>query len=117
MWSKTSSWSKALCAVAGMWRAYKCLGNAISGEGLGCSRHLGISSKGRVYGRHRINGEEHREKQDCCRVFRRGGSFICAGDLLLLCLHSPIRQGGVIIIPAVPTDLGSLPTAIQRHQH
>lgn len=61
--------------------------------------------------------KEHREKQDCCRVFRRGGSFICAGDLLLLCLHSPIRQGSVIIILAVPTDLGSLPTAIQQHQH
>lgn len=22
--------------------------------------------------------KEHREKQDCCRAFRRGGSFICA---------------------------------------
>lgn len=50
--------------------------------------------------------KEHREKQDCCRAFRRGGSFICAGDLLLLCLHSPTRQGSVIIIPPVPTDLG-----------
>lgn len=60
--------------------------------------------------------KEHRGKQHCCRAFGRQGSFICAGDLLLLCLHSPIRQGSVIIIPAV-TDLGSLPTAIHQHQH